>query len=287
MRQHWLLPPACCALLTGCWAAVQRNVLTLATTTSTQDTGLLDALLPTFKKQTGMEVKVIAVGTGQALALARRGDADVVLVHSRKTEDQFVAGGFGVHRRDVMYNDFVLVGPAHDPTRVSDERRAAVAFAKIAQAHATFISRGDESGTHQKEQELWQAAQVKPAGDWYLSAGSGMGETLRLADEKNAYTLSDRGTFLAQRKSLRLTILLQGDPALFNPYAVIAVNPKKFSHINYDGAMRSIHFLPSPPAQRVIADFGRKKFGQPLFFIYKGEKGNEETVRCSTDAPLN
>jgi tungstate transport system substrate-binding protein len=251
------------------WASAAS--LTLATTTSTQDSGLLDALLPEFEKETGIRVKVVAVGTGQALVLGQRGDADVLLVHARAAEEAFVAQGYGVDRRDVMYNDFVLVGPAADPAGVRGTRTAAAALTQIAGRQATFVSRGDESGTHKKEQELWRAAALQPAGDWYLRAGAGMGEALRIASERGAYTLADRATFLAQRKGLQLTLLLEGDRALFNPYGVIAVNPKRVPGVNYAGARRFIQFLMSPPAQRLIADFGRGRYGQPLFHLYTNQ----------------
>jgi tungstate transport system substrate-binding protein len=249
-------------------AAPPTPSLTLATTTSTQDSGLLDVLVPAFEKETGVRVKVIAVGTGQALALGRRGDADVLLVHARAAEDAFVAQGYGVDRRDVMYNDFLLVGPAADPAGVRSTHTAAAALARIAGRRSTFVSRGDDSGTHKKEQELWRAARVQPSGEWYLRAGAGMGEVLRMASERGAYTLSDRATFLAQQKGLQLVTHLEGDRALFNPYGVIAVNPRRLPGVNYAGARRFIQFLMSPPAQRLIADFGRARYGQPLFHIY-------------------
>jgi tungstate transport system substrate-binding protein len=241
---------------------------TLATTTSTQDSGLLDVLVPAFEKETGVRVKVVAVGTGQALALGQRGDAGVLLVHARAAEDAFVAQGYGVDRRDVMYNDFLLVGPAADPAGVRPAHTAAAALARIAGRRSTFVSRGDDSGTHKKEQELWRAARVQASGEWYLRAGAGMGEVLRMASERGAYTLSDRATFLAQQKGLQLVTLLEGDRALFNPYGVIAVNPRRLPGVNYTGARRFIQFLTSPPAQRLIADFGRARYGQSLFHVY-------------------
>jgi tungstate transport system substrate-binding protein len=253
--------------------------LTLATTTSTQDSGLLDALLPVFEKESGIHVKVVAVGTGQALALGQRGDADVLLVHARAAEDTFVAQGYGVDRRDVMYNDFVLVGPGADPAGVREARTAAAALARIARRRATFVSRGDESGTHKKEQELWRAAGVQPAGEWYLRAGAGMAEALRIASERGAYTLSDRATFLAQRSGLQLVTLLEGDRALFNPYGVIAVNPRRVPGVNYSGARRFIRFLMSPSAQRLIADFGRARYGQTLFHTYPGRMHDTQPRR--------
>jgi len=239
--------------------------LTLATTTSTQDSGLLDVLIPAFEKASGIKVKVVAVGTGQSIEIARRGDADVVLVHARKLEDQFVADGQGINRRDVMYNDFVVVGPPGDPAGIKGMKDAAAAFAKIAQAKASFVSRGDKSGTNVKENEVWAAAQVKPAGSWYLSAGAGMDEALRLASEKGAYTLSDRATYLATKDKYKLDIVVEGDKILYNPYGVIAVNPKVHPNVNYRGAMAFINFITGPEGRKIIGDFGRDRFGQPLF----------------------
>jgi tungstate transport system substrate-binding protein len=248
--------------------AAAPKTLTLATTTSTQDTGLLDVLVPEFEKLTGITLKVVAVGTGQALELGRRGDADVLLVHARAAEDRFMAEGHGAERKDVMYNDFVLVGPAGDPARIRGVKPAS-ALTRIARAKAPFVSRGDRSGTHQKEQALWKAARMTPSGDWYLNAGAGMAEVLRMADEKDAYTLSNRATYLALRARLRSVIVVEKDPILFNPYGVIAVNPKTHPGVNDDGARRFIQFLLSPKVQARIARFGREKYGQPLFHVYR------------------
>jgi tungstate transport system substrate-binding protein len=272
---------ACIVLLTVTGAASSgvagaRDIV-LATTTSTQDTGLLDALIPPFEKQTGIRVKVIAVGTGQALALGRRGDADLLLVHAPDAEKRFMAEGYGADRRPLMFNDFVIVGPADDPAKIRGTRSPSQALARIAKAGAVFASRGDNSGTHMKEKDLWALAHVNPAGAWYLEAGSGMAAVLRLASERGAYTLSDRGTFLAQKggqggPGLALEVLCEGAPVLRNPYAVITLNPQRFPDRNTAGARRFADYLLSPEAQRIIAGFGKEKFGQPLFHLYPSPK---------------
>ena len=258
-------------LAAGC--SPGQKALTLATTTSTQDSGLLDVLVPRFRARTGIEVKVVAVGTGQALELARRGDADVLLVHDPAAEQRFMDDGFGADRREVMHNDFVLVGPADDPADVRGQASVAEALARIARRGSPFVSRGDESGTHQKEKTVWRQAGVEPRGDWYLSAGAGMGQVLRLASEKRAYTLSDRGTFLALRGGLDLAVLVEGDPLLVNPYHVIVVNPAKHPHVRRREAEQFADFLLSPEGQGLIADFGKDRFGQPLFFVGAGGPG--------------
>lgn len=242
------------------------QTLILATTTSTDDSGLLDAILPQFEAQTGIQVQVIAVGTGQALALGENGDADVLLVHARSQEDAFMAAGHGVRREDVMYNDFVIVGPAADPAQIQGLANAADAFAQIARAQAPFVSRGDESGTHTKEMKVWESAGVMPEGAWYIAAGQGMGAVLTMAEELQAYTLSDRATYLSRTlNGLSLEIMVEGDPVLFNPYGVIAVNPAKGSQIHYDLANQFIDWLISVPTQELIAQFGVAEFGSPLF----------------------
>jgi tungstate transport system substrate-binding protein len=238
----------------------------LATTTSTQDSGLLDYLLPDFRQQTGIEVKVVAVGTGQALELGRRGDADVLLTHAPAAEEKFMAEGFGSERHRVMYNDFVVAGPKADPAGVRGKTSAAEVFRQIAQAGSLFVSRDDESGTHQKEREVWAKAGVEPQGPWYVRAGAGMAQALRMATEKQAYLLTDRATFLALRKELELEILVQGDALLLNRYAVIVVNPQKHPHVRHDAARQFAEFLISPAVQRKIADFGKDKYGEALFF---------------------
>lgn len=267
----WLL------LLATCGAPAAPARLRLATTTSTEDSGLLDAILPDFEQRYGATVEVIAVGTGQALALGERGDVDVVLVHARAREDEFVAAGAGINRRDVMYNDFVIVGPTADPAGITAEQTGAAAFARIAAAGATFVSRGDDSGTFAKEQALWQAAGVMPGGGWYRSLGQGMSETLLVANEQLAYTLSDRGTFLARRDRLPALRLLVGgatiadsaDPTLRNPYGVIQVNPARHPAINAELAADFTDWITSPAVQQQIGDFGGERFGQALFYPYQ------------------
>jgi tungstate transport system substrate-binding protein len=241
--------------------------LTLATTTSTQDSGLLDVLVPMFREQTGIEVKVVAVGTGQALELGRRGDADVLLVHDPAAEERFVKEGYGVDRRPVMYNDFVLVGPPTDPAGVKGRDTAAEAFARIARKRSPFVSRGDQSGTHVKEKAIWKTAGIQPRGDWYIEAGAGMGQVLRMAHEKSAYTLTDRATFLAQRQGLELAILCEGDPSLVNQYSVIRVNPDRHPHIQTEAARKFADFLLAPATRKTIAAFGKDRYGQGLFFV--------------------
>jgi len=253
----------------GCSArpASDGPTLTLATTTSAQDTGLLDELLPRFRDETGIEVKVVARGTGEALQLARRGDADALLVHDPASEEQLIADGFGEARHEIMHNDFVLVGPANDPAGVKGEKSIAAAFATIAAKEAAFYSRGDKSGTHQKEKAVWRAAHIEPNGAWYRSSGVGMAEMLSMADEKQGYTLTDRGTFLKRRKHLELVILSEGDPLLFNRYSVIVVNPDKHPHVHHAEAVRFLTFMQSPATRNFIAEFGVERYGAPLFYV--------------------
>ncbi|MCA9922066.1 MAG: substrate-binding domain-containing protein [Anaerolineales bacterium] len=240
--------------------------LILATTTSTNDSGLLDFILPDFEAQTGIRVDVVAVGTGQALALGENGDADVLLVHARAREDAFMEAGHGIRREDVMYNDFVIVGPADDPAGIRGKNRAGRAFEEIMAAEAPFVSRGDDSGTHTKEKSIWADAGLEPAGDWYIAAGQGMGAVLTMADELQAYTLSDRATYLARTLTgTNLEIMVEGDSILFNPYGVMAVNPDKGNHIQNDLANQFIDWLISVPTQEMIAQFGIEEFGSPLF----------------------
>jgi tungstate transport system substrate-binding protein len=246
--------------------AREEGKLILATTTSTQDSGLLDFILPDFESQAGVKVDVIAVGTGQALQLGEDGNADVLLVHARAREDEFMAAGHGVRREDVMYNDFVIVGPESDPAGIQGMTNAAEAFQMIADAQAPFVSRGDDSGTHTKEKSIWSAAGIEPAGDWYISAGQGMGEVLTMSNEQQAYTLSDRATYLARLKEgLELSVLVEGDQILFNPYGVIAVNPDKNPAIQNELAIQFIDWIISVPTQEMIGQFGVEDFGQPLF----------------------
>jgi len=240
--------------------------LILATTTSTENSGLLAYLLPDFEQAYGVEIDVIAVGTGQAIALGEDGNADVLMVHARAREDAFMEAGHGVRREDLMYNDFVIVGPSSDPAGIAGMTDAAEAMHKISEAAAPFVSRGDDSGTHTKEKAIWAAAEVEPAGDWYISAGQGMGAVLTMADEQQAYTLSDRATYLARTlEGIDLEILVEGDPILFNPYGVIAVNPDKGAHIKADLANDFIDWLISVPTQEIVAQFGVDDFGSPLF----------------------
>jgi len=244
----------------------EPGTLILATTTSTQDSGLLDVILPDFQQQYNVQVDVVAVGTGQAIKLGEDGNADVLLVHTRAQEDAFMEAGHGVRREDVMYNDFIIVGPASDPAGIKGGTSAVEAFQKIAQTQSPFISRGDDSGTHSKEKSIWKAAEIEPAGDWYISAGQGMGAVLTMADEQQAYTLSDRATYLARTlEGLQLEILAEGDPLLFNPYGVLAVNPDKGPHIKADLANAFIEWIISVPTQEKIGQFGVDKFGQSLF----------------------
>ena len=244
----------------------ERPILTLATTTSTENSGLLEYLLPAFEEEHNAHVDVVAVGTGQALQLGEDGNADVLMVHARALEDAFMEAGHGVRREDLMYNDFVIVGPPGDPAGVRSVEDAAAAFAQIAEAEAPFVSRGDESGTHTKEKTIWEAAGVEPAGDWYSSAGQGMGGVLTIAGEQEAYTLSDRATYLARTlEGTELEILVEGDPILFNPYGVIAVNPDKGEHIQHDLANEFIDWLISVRTQEMIGEYGVEEFGKPLF----------------------
>jgi tungstate transport system substrate-binding protein len=257
-------------------SSTPESNLTLATTTSTRDSGLLDALLPAFQSRTGIRVKVVAVGSGQALELGRRGDADLLLTHAPAAEDRFIEEGFGVRREVVMQNDFVLVGPPGDPADVRESSSIADGLARIARQQVAFFSRGDESGTHQKEREIWRLAGIAPDGAWYLAAGAGMAEVLRMANERNAYTLSDRATFVAQRDKLDLTILLENDPVLVNPYSVILLNPARHPHVDHEAARKLADFFLSPEAQATIADHGRKQFGQPLFHPRVFEEGEDQ-----------
>ena len=248
-------------------SAPPGKVLTLATTTSTQDTGLLDVLIPPFEKANGVKVKVLAVGTGQALELARRGDAEVALVHAPELEERFVKEGHGVERRPIMYNDFVLVGPERDPVGVRGKQSIVEAFQAIAQRESPFVSRGDGSGTHVKEKAIWKAGGIEPKGGWYLEGGSGMAATLRLADERGAYTLSDRSTYLVWKPKLALQILVEGDPLLRNVYSVMVVNPKTHPGVQSALAAQFADYLFSKQAAKIIGEFGKEKFGQPLFTL--------------------
>lgn len=250
----------------------QKNVI-LATTTSTQDSGLLDVLIPIFEKKTGYFVKTIAVGSGQAMAMGAKGEADVLLVHSPAAEKKFMAEGNGVERRIVMHNDFIIVGPPADPAKIKGMKKATEAFKKIAASGSIFMSRGDKSGTHVKEMDIWKAAGVKYEGEkWYQQTGLGMGQTLAVAAEKKTYTLADRGTYLALKKGLGLDILVEGDGILLNIYHVIEVNPKKWPKANFAGGKAFADFMVSKETQDIIKTFGVEKFGSPLFFPDAGKK---------------
>lgn len=244
----------------------EETRLVLATTTSTEDAGLLDYILPDFEEQYNASVDVIAVGTGQALQLGEDGNADVLLVHDRAREDAFMEDGHGVRREDVMYNDFVIVGPADDPADARSQESVVAAFEQIAASEATFISRGDDSGTHGREMSIWAETGIEPEGEWYNAAGQGMGAVLNIAEEEQAYTLSDRATYLARTlEGLSLEIVYEGDPLLLNPYGVMTVNPDKNSEINNELANTFIDWLISVPTQELIGEFGVEEFGAALF----------------------
>jgi len=245
----------------------------LATTTSTRDSGLLDYLLPIFQEQTGYVVKMVAVGTGEALRMGEEGNADVLLVHAPSSEITFMEAGNGKDRFLIMHNDFVIVGPADDPAGITGSEDTAAAFTAIANNQSPFTTRGDDSGTHKAELKLWTSAGITPEGDWYLNTGQGMGDTLRIASEKSAYTLTDRATYLALKDTLDLAILYEGDNALLNIYHVITVNPEKYPNMNYEGAKAFADWLVTDDVQKMIETFGVDKFGQPLFFP---DAGNPE-----------
>ncbi len=242
----------------------------LSTTTSTRDSGLLDALLPVFEQESGYKVKVIAVGTGQALKMGEQGEADVLLVHAPEAEKKVLATGAAVNRKLVMHNDFVFVGPKNDPSGIA-KQPVDSALRNIAQAKETFVSRGDDSGTHKMELALWKKAGLQPEEGWYRSAGAGMGQTLKIADERQGYTLTDRATWLALQKNMTLTILVEGDPSLLNIYHVMEVNSEKFTKVNKAGAQAFSKFLLSSKGQQMIAEFGKDKYGQALFFADGGK----------------
>jgi len=239
----------------------------LATTTSTRDSGLLDYILPNFEEETGIKVDVIAVGTGKALEMGRKGEADALLVHAKPSEEEFVKEGHGLYRKDVMYNDFVLVGPKEDKGNLKEKspRDIVKGLSLIAKGNYKFVSRGDDSGTHKKEKALWEEAKVKPEGEWYLSSGSGMAQTLKIASEKQAYTITDRATYLNLKDKLDLEIIIEKDDRLFNQYGVIPVNPDKNENINNKGAEKFIEWLLSEETQKQIGEYGKDKFGMPLF----------------------
>lgn len=262
------------AVMSGCQEATSTppSVVTinLATTTSTYDSGLLDALLPRFTQQSGIEVKTVAVGSGQAMEIGRRGDADVLMVHSPRAEEEFMSAEYGSERHPLMYNDFVILGPVAETAICSDAKTAPDALSLIVTASRTFVSRGDNSGTHAREKRLWESAGSSPEkwrSEHYVDSGSGMGATLRMASEKQAFTLSDRSTFLSHRDQLELEIAFQGGTELRNDYHVILVNPQKHPHVKADAAQKFIQFLHTAETRELITDFGKEKFGQPLFFV--------------------
>lgn len=259
------VPPAATAVPPAPTAAEPAKLI-LATTTSTENSGLLAVILPDFQERFNATVEVVAVGTGQAIKLGEDGNADVLLVHARALEDAFMAAGHGTRREDVMYNDFIILGPESDPAGIKGLTNAAEALGLIAEAQSPFVSRGDDSGTHVKEKDIWAAAGITPAGDWYISAGQGMGAVLTMADEQQAYTLSDRATYLARTlEGTDLVILVEGDAVLFNPYGVITVNPNKGPHIQTDLANSFVDWIISLETQELIQQFGVAEFGQSLF----------------------
>ncbi len=254
----------------------QQKTVILATTTSTQDSGLLDVLLPVFEKKTGYFVKTIAVGSGQAMAMGQKGEADVLLVHSPEAEKKFVAEGYGINRRIIMHNDYIIVGPAEDAAKIKGTKSSAESLKKIASTRSLFLSRGDNSGTHSKEKAIWKRAGINPEGEkWYQQTGLGMGQTLNVTAEKKGYTLADRGTYLALKKNLGLDILVEGDAILLNIYHVIEVNPAKWPKVNVPGGKAFADFMVSNETQGIIKTFGVDKFGSPLFFPDVGKKEDE------------
>ena len=263
------------ALAAPAGAQAPPTTVILSITTSTQDSGLLDVLVPMFERKSGFTVKTISVGTGQALALAARGEADVTLAHAPSLEKKYVADGKMTNRRLVMYNDFVVIGPEDDPAKIKGEKSAPAAFRKIAAASSRFVSRGDKSGTHVLEQGLWKQAGVTPSGSWYIESGQGMGATLGIADDRKAYTLTDRATLLAFGKRVRLPIMVEGDRPLLNVYSVMEVNPANGPRVNVAGGQAFAEFMLAPDTQAVIKTFGVDKYGQPLFVPIAGKKDED------------
>lgn len=254
---------ASCLVASQLGYAEEKQALRLATTTSTDNSGLLAYLLPEFKKDTDIDVQVIAVGTGKALRMGRDGDVDVVLVHAKSAEDKFVAEGHGIERHPVMYNDFVLLGAEDDPAKLAEAQDIKTAMSRIAENEATFVSRGDDSGTHKKEKQLWVSAEVEPTGSWYREAGQGMGKVIQMSGELGAYTMADRGTWLATMNKSPLKVVFEGDETLFNPYGIIAVSPEKYPDINKGGADALINWMTSEKGQQMIGTF--KISGKQLF----------------------
>jgi tungstate transport system substrate-binding protein len=252
-------------------AFAQSSTVILSTTTSTQDSGLLDVLVPLFEKKTGLSVKTISVGTGQALALAARGEADVSLVHAPSLERKYVEEGKMLHRRLVMYNDVVIIGPGDDPAKIKGMSRATDALKRIAETGSRFVSRGDKSGTNLLELGLWKQAGIEPRGAWYIESGQGMGQTLGIADDRRAYTISDRGTWLAFQKRISLPILVEKDKPLLNIYSVMEVNPANGPRVNVAGGKAFADFMVAPETQAAIKTYGMARFGQPLFVPIAGK----------------
>jgi tungstate transport system substrate-binding protein len=274
--KRWVYVGLFCLLLFTDVVQAQPKTIILATTTSTQDSGLLDVLLPIFEKKAGYFVKTIAVGSGQAMAMGQKGEADVLLVHSPEAEKKFISEGYGINRRLIMHNDFIILGPSEDPAKVKGTKSSSEVFKKIASTKTLFMSRGDNSGTHAKENAIWKVAGINPEGEkWYQQTGLGMGQTLNVAAEKKGYTLADRGTYLALKKNLGLDILVEGDAILLNIYHVIEVNPAKWPKVNVAGGKAFADFMVSKEVQNIIKTFGVDKFGSPLFFPDAGKKEEE------------
>jgi tungstate transport system substrate-binding protein len=263
------------SLGTGGPVPAQSNVVIVSTTTSTQDSGLLDVLVPLFEKKTGLTVKTISVGTGQALALAARGEADVTLAHAASLEKKYVAEGKMTNRRLVMYNDFVIIGPPDDPAKIKGLPKALDALRRIAESQSRFVSRGDKSGTHVLELALWKQAGIEPKGAWYIESGQGMGQTLGIANDRRAYALTDRATYLAFGKRVDLPILVEKDRPLLNIYSVMEVNPANGPRVNAAGGKAFAEFMLAPETQAVIKEFGMDKYGQALFVPVAGKKDED------------
>ena len=275
MRRRWLTLFGLALVIVGSGALAQSKVVILSTTTSTQDSGLLDVLVPMFERATGYTVKTIAVGTGQALALAARGEADVTLAHAPSLEKTYVAEGKMLNRRLVMYNDFVIIGPPDDPAQIKGLPRAVDAMRRVAGSRSRFVSRGDKSGTHSLELALWKQAGVEPKGVWYIESGQGMGQTLGIAADRRAYTITDRGTYLAFQKRIALPILVERDRPLLNIYSVMGVNPANGPRVNAAAGKAFADFVVSPEAQAVIRTFGVDRYAQPLFVPLAGRREDE------------
>lgn len=261
-------------ILSACGAGIENKQLTLATTTSVDDSGLLGYLKPVFEKDTGITLKIVSQGTGQAIKTAQSGDADVLLVHDKKSEEQFVSEGYGIERIELMYNYFVIVGPMDDPAGIEamEEKDAGKAFRQIMDIKAPFVSRGDDSGTNKKELKIWSSQNIKPSGGWYVSAGNGMGAVLSIANEKNAYTLTDKATYLSMKEKLDLKIVLENAKDLLNQYSVIAVNPDKLGDVNKKGTEKFIAWITSDKALKMIGEYGRDNYGESLFTVnYKSK----------------